>query len=50
MLSPTCCRIVCLHMHDLGDADNGEEADNGVGDGEECKITSSDEVLAWDYV
>ena len=48
--SPTGCKIVCLHMPDVGAADDGDEVEEGGQAGAEEKVTSADEVPAGEYV
>ena len=50
VLSPTRCKIVCLHMPDVGAADDGDEVEDGGEAGAEEKVTSADEVPAGEYV
>ena len=49
VLSPTRCKIVCLHMPDVGAADDGDEVEDGAEAGAE-KATSADEVPVGEYV
>ena len=50
VLSPARYKIVCLHMPDVGAADDGDEVEDGGQAGAEEKVTSADEVPAGDYV
>ena len=50
VLSPTRCKIVCLHMPDVGVADDGDEVEDGGEAGVEEKLTSEGEVPVGEYV